>query len=122
MTRTTELHLHEVERDGDRLLLRIEGSLDGRTIEDFSARLAELVGPEVRIVIADLTSVTMISSHGLGALLALHKSLSDRKGEAVLAGTTGVPAMILYLTRLDKVFRRYASVEEARRSVGWRSR
>lgn len=64
-------------------------------------------------VILDLGSVEFIDSSGLGALINVHKTI-DPRGRLVLVGVGAKTLALLKLTRLDRVFRIAASIDEAR--------
>jgi len=95
------------------LVIALRGSVDGQTVAEFADELDRLVTPEIHDVVIECSEVTMISSHGLGALLSMHKRLEQRGGELCLAGTQGVAARIIFMTRLDRVFRRFDDVDAA---------
>ncbi len=65
-----------------------------------------------RRVVLDLTNVEFIDSSGLGAIVASMKQLgSDRKLD--LAGLHPVVEKVFRLTRMDTVFRLFASLDDA---------
>ncbi len=65
----------------------------------------------VRIVM-DLGAVEFIDSSGLGALVTCRKILGAR-GEIVLTGIASSVTPILTITRMDKVFRTFPTIEAA---------
>jgi anti-sigma B factor antagonist len=52
----------------------------------------------------DLSQTTFIDSSGLGALVALHKIVSQRQGKLLLLNPQPAVQQIIELTRLDQFF------------------
>jgi anti-anti-sigma factor len=52
----------------------------------------------------DLSGITFIDSSGLGALIALNKTLVGRGGRVQLVNSSPIAKQILELTRLHRVF------------------
>jgi len=107
-----EFYYHEVERDV--LIVSADGGLNRDTVGEFIDGIAGLIDGGLTKVIIDCTSLTYISSIGLGALLRVHKRMKERGGDVKLAGLTGPVVGIIELTRLDKVFQIYRDVNRAR--------
>ncbi|WP_319545414.1 STAS domain-containing protein [Ruegeria conchae] len=63
-------------------------------------------------IVLDLSSVEFIDSSGLGAIVASMKQLGD--GQRLdLAGPRPIVEKVFRLTRMDTVFRLFASLDEA---------
>lgn len=69
-----------------------------------------------RDVIADLSSMDMLDSAGLGCLIAALKRVSEKGGDLCIAGLQKRPRLVFEVTRAHKVFEIFASVDEALRS------
>lgn len=67
-------------------------------------------------VILDLSSVAFIDSSGLGAIVAAMKQLDDHR-QLDLAGLTPMVEKVFRLTRMDTVFKLYASLDEAKATI-----
>ncbi len=97
---------------GNILVTRV---LDKRIAEAVSSELkTTLVGHfqnQHGVVVLDLSEVSFIDSSGLGALVAVLKSLQG--GDLVLCGLGGAVANMFKLTRMDKVFRIFQTADEA---------
>lgn len=77
--------------------------IDAAGAIDFKDRMRDLVAPDVGRVMLDLSRVAFIDSSGLGAVVAVRKSLGpDRPLE--LAALTPAVEKVFRLTRMDSVF------------------
>lgn len=99
---------------GAALVIRLETPrLDAHTAVDLWRRLGPLIGGASRRIVFDLSTVRRLDSRGLGVLVvALKQAIREEKTFA-LAGVRAAPRELLALTRLDRVFRIYATAEEA---------
>lgn len=89
---------------------RIIGQSDKMTL--FHGRINEYINLRKNSVVVDLKRIEVMSSAGLGMLISAHKSVSDAGGRLVLANITTIEDLIA-MTRLNRVFGSYDSVEEA---------
>lgn len=87
---------------------RIDAALAIRFKDDMRTETAGL--PD-RVVL-DLAAVTFIDSSGLGAIVAAMKQLEAHR-RLDLAGLTPVVDKVFRLTRMDSVFRIYATTADA---------
>lgn len=88
--------------------------LDVATVDDIAPALlalAERPGP-TRLVI-DFANVSFLSSHALSLLLRLRRRADLTGGEILLAQLRTELARLLRMTRLDKVFLIFESVDDA---------
>jgi anti-sigma B factor antagonist len=65
-----------------------------------------------KLIVLDLSAVTFIDSSGLSALVSVLKTVTAG-GDLVLCGVSGAVGTMFKLTRMDKVFRIFGTVEEA---------
>jgi anti-sigma B factor antagonist len=72
-------------------------------------------------VLVDLTQVKYIDSSGLASLVEGYQLARRNKVEFGLAGVSDAALQVLQLTRLDKVFPVYGSIEEAAQAAGRRT-
>jgi anti-sigma B factor antagonist len=88
-----------------------EARIDAAGAIDFKERMREYTqDPSLRVML-DLSQVAFIDSSGLGAVVAVRKSLGpDRQLE--LAGLTSAVQKVFRLTRMDSVFPIYDSIPE----------
>ncbi|MDO9638170.1 MAG: STAS domain-containing protein [Pseudotabrizicola sp.] len=80
-----------------------DARIDAAGAIDFKDRMRDLTVADTRRVILDLSQVTFIDSSGLGAVVAVRKSLGpDRPLE--LAGLNPAVEKVFHLTRMNSVF------------------
>ena len=92
---------------------RIDASRAPSLREEITKRIE---AGQTRLVL-DLTLVEFIDSMGLGALVACFKRIGS-KGKLVIVGARGAVSRLFRLTRMDKVFPLYSTLEEAIASEG----
>ena len=101
----------------DVLVVRVRES---RIVADIAAQFKEgliaYVTSGKRRIVLDLSQVTFIDSSGLGALIGSLKAIGAG-GELALCGARESVISMLKLTRMDKVFRIFATPEEAAASL-----
>ena len=96
----------------DLLIVRVrEQRIDAAGAIDFKDRMRDLTAGNQCRVVLDLSGVTFIDSSGLGAVVAVRKSLGpDRLLE--LAGLTPAVEKVFHLTRMNSVFTIHADVPD----------
>jgi len=90
--------------DGDKTLLRIEGVLDALTVPEIRPAIEALVEEQRKSIVVDLSSMRIIDSSGIGALVSLLKRCKPFGGVVQVSGLQGQPLAIFKLLRLDRVF------------------
>lgn len=109
-----EFYYHDT--DGDVLILNADGGLAAVTAEEFVGELERAIGLGCRKLIVDCTRLTHISSYGLGVLIRLHKKLATKGGDVKLSNVSGAVPKILSMTRLNKIFEIYPTLDDARQA------
>jgi anti-sigma B factor antagonist len=101
-----ERPLHEVviKNDGDDVHLTIAGQLDSITAPDVRKNFDEIAAKKPKRVVLDLSSLRIIDSSGVGAIVSLFKRVRAEGGAFEVAGVQGQPLSIFKVLRLDKVF------------------
>jgi anti-sigma B factor antagonist len=101
---------------GEVALLELGGRL---TVNDQPGLLkdAAVLGRGARHVLLDLSGVRYIDSTRLGELIAVHISVSRGGGRLKLIATPDRIVELLALAGLGGIFERYATTEEAQRSL-----
>ncbi len=106
----------DLSRHGTTAVARICGSADMTATEAMKEHLLSLAdGPSERIIL-DLSGLEFISSEGLGAIIAAHMRCRPHKERLVLAAPREPIRHLLAVTRLDRLFSIYESVDQAMRS------
>ncbi len=78
-------------------------SIDAIVVDEFKEKVRDLVKPEHELLVLDMTNVTFMDSSGLGALIAISKTMG--KGQRmVLCNMVETVRNVISLTRLDQVF------------------
>ena len=83
--------------------LAIEGELDAVSVSELRPDLEKLVKSKPTSVEVDLSSLRMLDSSGVGALVSLYKRIRAQGGEVVMVGLRDQPLAIFRLLRLDRV-------------------
>lgn len=104
--------------DGSTTLVRVGDRLDFRNADHFKGLARDLVGSGTRRVILDFSGTDVLDSTGLGAIFSLYRRLNTLGGEMALVEPTSQVETMLKLTRTNRVFERYDSIEEARSALG----
>ncbi len=102
-----------VEEKGSVQLIVMKGSLDANTSKDARETFNALLNQGNQEFVVDLSEVEFIDSSGLGALVGFFKKVRIGEGDVKLAGMRDSIHKIFELTRLDKVFPIFNSVESA---------
>jgi anti-sigma B factor antagonist len=85
------------------LRLAIGGELDVVSVTDLRGEIEGLLAREPRRLEVDLSSLRMLDSSGVGALVSLYKRVRASGGEVVIVGLRDQPLAIFRLLRLDRV-------------------
>jgi anti-sigma B factor antagonist len=89
--------------DGDATTLRIEGALDAVSTPEIRPMIDALVAEQRATVTVDLSSLRVIDSSGVGAIVSLYKRMRAQGGQVSVKGLRDQPLAIFRLLRLDRV-------------------
>ena len=92
----------------------VEASLNQS--DEFKKYIYSLTDNGVRKVVLDLSKVLYMDSSFIGALVAGLKNLLSKNGEMALVNIGSDVLALFELTRLDKVFHVYSSIDDAVKS------
>jgi anti-sigma B factor antagonist len=81
----------------------IEGELDAVTVSELRMEIEKLLAKRPNRVEVDLSSLRMLDSSGVGALVSLYKRVRATGGEVIVIGLRDQPLAIFRLLRLDRV-------------------
>jgi len=79
----------------------------------FKDYVSELVNSGANKFIIDLSICEYIDSTFLGAMVAVLKKVNSLNGDLRLVYNKEVPSLLFVLTRMDKVFKTFASLDDA---------
>lgn len=99
------------------LVLTADNTLDSPACDDLVVDLQRHVDAGVRTLIIDCSQVGYVGSMAVCRLIRLHKRFAQRGGLVILAHIQQPLGHVLEMTRLDHVFHRAASVDEAVRGA-----
>jgi anti-sigma B factor antagonist len=116
----TESITTAVEHRDDITLLTVGGEVDMATASALEVVVDRLVGENPKALIVDLTAVTFLASVGLRILATTQEKVSQGASFAVVASGPAT-ARAIQLTRLDKVFSLYPTLDAALTAVRARS-
>ncbi len=88
------------------------GTLEASNVEPFREEMANLVEGTTRLLI-DMGNVNFLDSSGLGALVAIWRSVSAKDGEVKLCRISPMVRTVFELTRIHRIFEIYDTEEEA---------
>ncbi len=97
----------------DAVIVRIGKHLDFRNAPTFKAVCSERVKAGVQHFILDFSGTGILDSTALGAVFSVYRQISPQDGQMLFVGVSGAVKMVVEMTKLDKVFGQYPSVEAA---------
>ena len=91
-------------RDGDRLIVRIDGELDHFCAQSVRRDLdALLLDRSIRTLILDFSSLTFMDSSGIGVILGRYRILRDRGGKMAVCHMNPHIARIFHMSGMDRI-------------------
>jgi anti-sigma B factor antagonist len=84
--------------------LTVRGSLDINTAPNLAEEIDRIVATKPTKVLVDLSSLDLIDSSGVAALVKLYKAIRGGGGAISISGARDQPLAIFKLLRMDKVF------------------
>ena len=106
------MELEQDDIDGT-AVLRVSGRLDMVAAPQFKAAVEDVVAGGSPRVVVDLGATSFIDSSGLGAVISGLRAARQAGGDLRLAGAAGQVEQAMQLMKLDKMFGRYATVQDA---------
>lgn len=94
----------KLQSNGDTLRVFAVKELSATTSNSFRDEARRAFGDGQTNIEIDLSQTTVVDSCGLGALVALHKTVSSRGGALRLVNPNPAVQQILELTRMHRIF------------------
>lgn len=91
-----------LEMDNGAIILKLAGNLVAGTAEGLNAQIAKLMGKKYRFILLDLGKVDFIDSSGLGACIAIKRSLAAIDGVLACTGLNETVGKVFRMTRADQ--------------------
>ena len=95
----------------------IKGHLTAGTCKIFSSELDKYIDESTRKVILDCSELDYIDSTGLGVMVKFYKNVTANGGNYVLAALQDKPRLVFEITRANRVFNIFKTVDEALRAL-----
>ena len=83
----------------------------------FKNYLFDLIEQKTNTLVIDLVACRLIDSTFLGTLIAALKNISSRNGRLILVCNSDVCSWLFYMTKMDKVFEVYTTLDDAIASI-----
>jgi len=107
-----EISHNEIARDV--VVIKLAGRvMMGIESEQITTLVSDLLTQSKRVIIFDLSGIKAIDSTGIGRFISSYNQIATAKGQMRLAGAPSLLIRVFHVCGLDKVFRFYASVEDA---------
>ena len=95
-------------------IIAIEGEINLDSSQELHEFFNKLIAQNIKKVVVDLKKTSYIDSSGLATLLHMFHGLKENQGEIFLANIVSDKIKgIFEITKLDKLFKAYPSIEEA---------
>ena len=103
-------------RDGERLLVGLDGELDHYCAQSVRRELDGMLrDPTVRQLILDFSGLTFMDSSGIGVILGRYRVLRERGGSVAVIHMNDHVSRIFHMSGMDRVIHQLDKVQEARR-------
>ena len=103
-------------RDGDRLLVGLDGELDHYCAQSVRRELDGMLrDPTGRQLILDFSGLTFMDSSGIGVILGRYRMLRERGGSVAVIHMNDHVSRIFHRSGMDRVIHQLDKVQEARR-------
>jgi anti-sigma B factor antagonist len=94
----------KIQPQGNTLLVSELTELNAANAGGIRDAVREVLTPRFTVLDIDLSETAFLDSSGLGALIALHKTVATHQGVVRILNPTPIALQILELTRLHRVF------------------
>lgn len=97
----------------DITVLSISGNLDSLTVPEIRPEIEKIVATGVLKVALEMSSLEVIDSSGIGAIVSLFKRVRGLGGDVKIVAVRGQPREILRLLGLERAFDIVGTLDEA---------
>jgi anti-sigma B factor antagonist len=108
---------HEIRHEADVVILDLRGEIDVSIAPGLRNILIGLIGNNAGRVLLNLSNVPYMDSAGLSVLIAAHRKAQNIGGSLGLINPQQPVQQVFKLTRVDKVFQIFPTIEEGLRAV-----
>jgi anti-sigma B factor antagonist len=105
--------MFEKTQVGEVAVVKPKENLEASNSSAVKKFLIDSIEGESNRMVVDLTELRFVDSSGLGALIAALKTAQAKGGDVRLCGLSSSVQTIFELTRLNRVFKMFGSVDEA---------
>lgn len=99
-------------RDGDRLVVRLNGELDHFCAQTVRRELDQLLQDQnIRTLILDFTTLTFMDSSGIGVILGRYRILRDRGGNVAVIHMNRHISRIFHMSGMDRIIKQLDNQE-----------
>lgn len=113
-----KIRFRTLDRASRATLGEVAGAIDGNTLDDFQAKIDEVLKSGVARVVLDFSRVRFVNSTGLGILVKASDSLRDLGGGVALIRVPEKIRLVIEMLGLDTYFNMRSNEEEALFSLG----
>ena len=104
------------EQKGKIGIVNISGRLDASNSTELKESFRSYLADTVNFVL-DCSELEFVDSTGLGAIISILKSSTEKKGDVLIANLQQKPAMLFEITRAYKIFEVFDDLEKAVKSL-----
>jgi anti-sigma B factor antagonist len=101
------------KREGQVVVLSIEGRLDHEGSRIFDEHVTKLIDGGERALVVDFHGIDFLASMGLRALIKPYQALAQKGGRIVVANLSDSVLGVFKIAGIDKAVPIYGSVDEA---------
>ena len=103
-------------------IVQPSGILDGVSTNQLRRQVSDVIENGANIVLVDFENVTFINSSALGALVSTLKLVRSAGAELFICSLTEQVKMMFELTKMNRVFKTFASRDEFEQKIGKEAR
>ena len=102
-----------VRQEGGGVIVDLQGEIDLHQSPQLHERLVEVCKSKPKVLVLNLAEVAYMDSSGVGTLVHTYRTVSGYQGRMALAGLQDRVRSVFEISRLDKYFQIFDSVEAA---------